>query len=82
MVKNLPAMLKTHVQPLVWEDLLEWLPTAVFLPGKFHRQTSLKGYSPCGHKESDMTEQLRSSMSKIIQYVTLGGWLYPLSIML
>ena len=29
--------------------------TPVFLPGKSHGQ-SLAGYSPCGHKESDMTE--------------------------
>ena len=30
----------------------------VFLPGKFHGQRSLAGYSPWGHKESDMTEWL------------------------
>ena len=34
----------------------EWLPTPIFLPGKFHGQRSLGGYSPWGHKESDMTE--------------------------
>ena len=34
----------------------EWLPTPVFLPGEFHGQRSLAGYSPWGHKESDMTE--------------------------
>ena len=28
----------------------------VFLPGKFHGQRSLAGYSPWGHKESDVTE--------------------------
>ena len=26
-----------------------------FLPGKFHRQRSLAGYSPWGHKDLDMT---------------------------
>ena len=26
------------------------------LPGKSHKQRSLMGYSPWGHKESDMTE--------------------------
>ena len=36
----------------------EWLPTAVLLPGKFHGQRSLVGYSPWGHKELDMTERL------------------------
>ena len=31
-------------------------PTPVFMPGEFHGQRSLAGYSPWGHKESDMTE--------------------------
>ena len=30
----------------------------VFLPGKFHGERSLLGYSPWGCKESDMTERL------------------------
>ena len=34
----------------------EWQPTPVFLPGEFHGQKSLVGYSPRGRKESDMTE--------------------------
>ena len=34
----------------------EWQPTPVFLPGEFHGQTSLVGYSPWGGKESDTTE--------------------------
>ena len=29
----------------------EWQPTPVFLPGKFHGQRSLAGYSPWGCKE-------------------------------
>ena len=32
------------------------ISTAVFLPGKFHGQKSLMGYSSCGPKESDTTE--------------------------
>ena len=32
--------------------------TPVFLPGEFHGQRSLAGYSPSGCKESDMTELL------------------------
>ena len=36
----------------------KWQPTPVFLPGKFHGQRSLVGYSPWGHKELDTTEQL------------------------
>ena len=31
-------------------------PLAVFLPGESHEQRTLAGYSPWGHKESDMTE--------------------------
>ena len=34
----------------------EWLPIPVFLPGEFHGQRSLGGYSPWGCKESDTTE--------------------------
>ena len=36
----------------------KWLPTLVFLPGESHGQRSLAGYSPWGHRESDMTERL------------------------
>ena len=32
--------------------------TPVLLPGKSHGRRSLIGYSPWGHKESDMTERL------------------------
>ena len=38
-----------------------WQPTLVFLPGKSHRQRSLAGCSPWGHKESDTTGQLSIS---------------------
>ena len=31
-------------------------PTPVFLPGKFHGQRSLMGYSPWDHKAPDVTE--------------------------
>ena len=40
----------------------EWQPTPVFLPGEFQGQRSLEGYSPWGHKESDMTERLTLSL--------------------
>ena len=36
----------------------EWQPTPVFLPGEFHGQRNLTGYTPRGYKESDTTEQL------------------------
>ena len=34
------------MQKITWRR--EWLPTPVFLPGKFHGQRSLAGYSPWG----------------------------------
>ena len=37
---------------------MERLPTPLFLPGKSHGQRGLVGYSPWGHKESGVTEQL------------------------
>ena len=35
-----------------------WQPTPVFLPGEFHGQRSLVGYSPEGLKESDTIEEI------------------------
>ena len=66
MVKNLPAQCRTPefdpwIGKIPWRR--EWLPTPVFLPGESHGQRSLAGYSPWGHKESDMTEQLTLSLS-------------------
>ena len=34
----------------------KWQPTPVILPGKFHGQRSLAGYSPWNHKALDMTD--------------------------
>ena len=45
----------------------KWQPTPVLLPGKTHRQRSLVGCSPWGHKESDMTEQLREHAQPVCQ---------------
>ena len=52
-------MQETQVQSLGWEDPLEkgiatHIP--IFLPGEFHGQRSLMGYSPWVHKELDTTE--------------------------
>ena len=60
MVKNLLAMQETHVRSLDRDDPWRraWQPTPVFLPGGSHGQRSLVSYSPWGHKELDMTEQL------------------------
>ena len=70
MVKTLPAVQETWVQPLGQEDPLEreWLPTPIFLPREFHGHRSLAGYSPWGHKESDTTEWL--TLLGLSQYMT------------
>ena len=47
----------------------KWQPTPVFLPGESHGQRSLGGYSPWGHKELDMTEQLTLSHLKFYIYL-------------
>ena len=36
----------------------KWQTTPGFLPGKYHGQSSLVGYSPWGPKDLDTTEQL------------------------
>ena len=58
LIKNLPAMGKTWVQSLGWEDPLERkrLPTPVFWPGECHGQRSLVGYSPWSCKKLNTTE--------------------------
>ena len=60
-VKNLPAKVGCKrggfypwVGKIPWRRA--WQPTPVFLPGESHGQRSLVGYSPWGHKESDVTE--------------------------
>ena len=44
----------SRARKILWRRA--WQPTPVFLPGESHGQRSLVGYSPWGHKESDMTE--------------------------
>ena len=41
------------VRKMPWKNA--WQLTLVFLPGEFYVQRSLVGYSPWGHKQSDMT---------------------------
>ena len=63
-VKNLPAMWEIQeqwVQLLGQEDPLEkrMQPTPILLPGEFHGQKSLVGYSPWGRPdESRMSQTL------------------------
>ena len=61
-IRNLPTVQKTGVRSLGSEDFLEKRMTThssiLFLPGEFHGQRRLVGYSPWGHKESDTNEWL------------------------
>ena len=47
-------MFDPRVRKIPWKR--KWQPTPVFLPGQFHGQESLAGYSAWGYKESDTTE--------------------------
>ena len=57
-----------------------WQPTPVFLPGESYGQRSLEGYSPRGHKESDMTE-VTEHKHKVLRVVKIKNlkveWLLP-----
>ena len=59
MVRNLSTMQEIQVRSPGQEDPLKRglaTYTPVSLPGEFHGQRSLAGYSPWSCKESDMTE--------------------------
>ena len=63
LVKNLTAnggdrrcRFDSWVGKIPWRR--KWLSPPVFLPGEFHGQRSLEGYSSWGHKESATTKQL------------------------
>ena len=58
----------------------EWRPTPVFLPGESHAQRSLVGYSTWSRKESDMTEQLRLSLSWTLGWMQLYGPVFSFSL--
>ena len=67
LVKNPPAMQKTWFDS--WVGMIHWRReqqlTPVFLPGEFHGQRSLAGYSPwCCRVRHNMTEHLT-----LMQYV-------------
>ena len=53
----------------LWGQRRKWQLTPQFLPRKFHEQRSLAGYSPWGHKESDMTEWLSPCLYWDLSYL-------------
>ena len=74
-VKNLPSMQETQVRSPGWKNpwRRECQPTPVFLPGEFHGQRSLAGYSPWGPKEFDMTKWLTLSPFFVVFLQSLDG---------
>ena len=51
------------VHTLSWRR--KWQPLPVFLPGEFHGQRSLAGYSPGAHKQLDTTELLNHTTTPV-----------------
>ena len=68
-MRNPPAMQETQEFTL-WVGRIPWRrkghPVPVFLPEKSHGQRSLADYSPKGHEESDVTEQLSAYSADIV----------------
>ena len=52
------------VSNILWRR--SWQSTPVFLAGESHGQRSLAGYSPQGHKESDVTEATQHDMTVVL----------------
>ena len=72
-VAKMPVMQIISLFPFLQRKMTwrrTWQPTPVLLPGKSHGWRSLAGYSPQGHKESDMTERLH--------FLSLSLWDSPL----
>ena len=63
-LKSLLMKVKEESEKVGLKLNLQWQPTPVFLPGKSHGQRNLVGYSPWGHKQSNMTEWLHFHFSE------------------
>ena len=48
-----------------------WQPTPVFLPGEFHSQRSLVGYSPWGHKRVGHDSTTKQQQQPVVQWLRL-----------
>ena len=67
-VKNPPTnagMQETQFQSLCQEEPWgrKWQLASAFLPGKFHGERSLVGYSPWGHKRATKQQQQKSKFT-------------------
>ena len=59
------------VEKIPWRRT--WQPTSVFLPGESHGQRSLVGYSPWGHRQSDMTSNLACNAGAVGKFLRPSG---------
>ena len=59
----------------------KWQPTPVFLPGKFHGQSSLTGYNSLCYKESEMTKHPQQhddkEQRKLLSLTSTSEYLFP-----
>ena len=69
--RSAETQLNPWVRKITWRR--EQPPTPVFLPGEFHGQRGLVGYSPWGRKEVDTTEQLTVSLTSRLSRGFPGG---------
>ena len=69
-----------------WVGKISWRrrrqPTPILLPGEFHRQRSLAGYSPWGRKEADRTERLSTLHLQLYKIVALLPVVHSMSLQL
>ena len=75
MVKGLPTVQEMQVDP--WVGKIPWRrkgqPSPVFLPGEFHGQRNLVGYSPWVAKSRTLLSDFH------FHYVSGGHWFSQLS---
>ena len=64
------SIMSSWVRKIPWSR--KWQPTQVFLPGKFHEQRSLVGYSPCEHKRvgHDLATKQQLGKKKEVGHIT------------
>ena len=64
-------MQETQIPSWVGKIPWSWLLTPLFLPGEFHEQRSLAGYSPWSHKELDTAEWLTLHFQSSVPFFLL-----------
>ena len=70
----IPASERSREDP--WVGSKTWQPAPVFLPGKFHGQRNLVGYSSWGHKESVTHIYTHIYMYIFIYYIEFIYYIY------